>query len=215
MKPGRNDPCPCGSGKKFKRCCGQGQSHTATAAPDTSGLVALVNSGRYAELEANARQLIAHQPTSGLAWKALSVSLRMQGKDALEALARAAILSPDDAEAHVNLGNAFLDLGRLPDAMASYRRALTIAPDYADAHTNLGNVLRALGQLDDAVASYRRALLVKPQFAVAHNNLGNALRALGQLDEAVASYHRALDINPSYAEACNNLGKALLDLGQL
>lgn len=22
-KTGRNDPCPCGSGKKFKRCCGQ------------------------------------------------------------------------------------------------------------------------------------------------------------------------------------------------
>ena len=20
--PGRNDPCPCGSGRKFKRCCG-------------------------------------------------------------------------------------------------------------------------------------------------------------------------------------------------
>lgn len=23
-KVGRNDPCPCGSGKKFKKCCGQG-----------------------------------------------------------------------------------------------------------------------------------------------------------------------------------------------
>ena len=22
-KIGRNDPCPCGSGKKFKQCCGQ------------------------------------------------------------------------------------------------------------------------------------------------------------------------------------------------
>ena len=22
LKPGRNDPCPCGSGKKFKKCCG-------------------------------------------------------------------------------------------------------------------------------------------------------------------------------------------------
>lgn len=22
-KPGRNDPCPCGSGKKFKQCCGR------------------------------------------------------------------------------------------------------------------------------------------------------------------------------------------------
>ena len=21
-KAGRNDPCPCGSGKKFKKCCG-------------------------------------------------------------------------------------------------------------------------------------------------------------------------------------------------
>jgi SEC-C motif-containing protein len=21
-RPGRNDPCPCGSGKKFKKCCG-------------------------------------------------------------------------------------------------------------------------------------------------------------------------------------------------
>ncbi|HSC87143.1 MAG TPA: SEC-C metal-binding domain-containing protein [Polyangiaceae bacterium] len=23
-KPGRNEPCPCGSGKKYKRCCGAG-----------------------------------------------------------------------------------------------------------------------------------------------------------------------------------------------
>lgn len=23
-KPGRNDPCPCGSGKKYKKCCGRG-----------------------------------------------------------------------------------------------------------------------------------------------------------------------------------------------
>lgn len=25
-KPGRNDPCPCGSGKKFKKCCGLNES---------------------------------------------------------------------------------------------------------------------------------------------------------------------------------------------
>ncbi len=22
-KPNRNDPCPCGSGKKYKKCCGK------------------------------------------------------------------------------------------------------------------------------------------------------------------------------------------------
>jgi uncharacterized protein YecA (UPF0149 family) len=24
-KVGRNDPCPCGSGKKYKKCCGAGE----------------------------------------------------------------------------------------------------------------------------------------------------------------------------------------------
>ena len=24
-KVGRNDPCPCGSGKKYKNCCGRGK----------------------------------------------------------------------------------------------------------------------------------------------------------------------------------------------
>ncbi|MGN5267109.1 YchJ family metal-binding protein [Aeromonas dhakensis] len=23
LRVGRNDPCPCGSGKKFKKCCGR------------------------------------------------------------------------------------------------------------------------------------------------------------------------------------------------
>ncbi len=50
-KPGRNDPCPCGSGRKVKRCCGQrrgpsqeqlARAHVAhlarQAAPDLAGL---------------------------------------------------------------------------------------------------------------------------------------------------------------------------------
>lgn len=27
LKVGRNDPCPCGSGKKFKKCCENKQKH--------------------------------------------------------------------------------------------------------------------------------------------------------------------------------------------
>ena len=26
VKVGRNDPCPCGSGKKYKKCCGQNET---------------------------------------------------------------------------------------------------------------------------------------------------------------------------------------------
>jgi hypothetical protein len=37
MNPGRNDPCPCGSGKKYKRCDGsaQGQNASGAASPQT------------------------------------------------------------------------------------------------------------------------------------------------------------------------------------
>ena len=36
MKLGRNDPCPCGSGKKFKKCC------AAKKEPTTAGLTAAI-----------------------------------------------------------------------------------------------------------------------------------------------------------------------------
>jgi hypothetical protein len=29
MKIGRNDPCPCGSGEKFKYCCGKSAAPAA------------------------------------------------------------------------------------------------------------------------------------------------------------------------------------------
>ncbi len=33
VKVGRNDPCPCGSGKKYKKCCGREASQAAILAP--------------------------------------------------------------------------------------------------------------------------------------------------------------------------------------
>jgi len=239
VKPGRNDPCPCGSGKKYKKCCGDSQlaslgaetagsrAETAvpgaeaaavpgaeTAAVDLSELLAMISAGRFVELETTSRGLIQREPDSGIAWKALGVSLAMQGRDALHAMTRAAALLPGDAEAHANLGNALQSLRRFDDAAASYRRALEIQPHYPEASNNLGSALRGLGRLDEAVESYRRALGMKADFAEASNNLGNALRALKRLDEAVASYQRALEIKPCYPEACNNLGNALLDQKQ-
>ena len=34
LKIGRNDLCPCGSGRKYKQCCGSELPHTAGAAPE-------------------------------------------------------------------------------------------------------------------------------------------------------------------------------------
>ncbi|HSY07711.1 MAG TPA: tetratricopeptide repeat protein [Steroidobacteraceae bacterium] len=178
-------------------------------------LLTMINGGHYAQSENRARALIERQPNVGVAWKALGVSLLMQGKDALPALRKAAQLLPDDADTHRSFGNALQDQGQFADAAASYRRAVAIMPDFAEAYDDLGTVLRELGLRDEAVASYRRALQINPDCAEAHGNLGNALRELGQLDAAVASYRRALASEPELSEAHNNLGNVLRELGQL
>ena len=216
MKPGRNDPCSCGSGKKYKNCC-LGKAvfdpprSSAPPSDEISQLDALFN----AEMENRARALLKLYPDSGIVWKQLSASLHMQGKDPLPALQKAAELLPNDAEAHGNLAAVLRARGQLEAALASARRALLIRPDFAEAHNNLGVTLKDLGRLDEAVASYRRALEIKPGFAEAHNNLGKVLSELGQFDSAAASYRRALEIKPDYADIHNNLGNALNELGQL
>src|SRR5471032_3616212 len=83
-RPGRNDPCPCGSGKKYKQCCAQIESiqarqKTAEAMlAEANQLTLLLRERRWTEAERHARAIIERQPGHGPAWKALVVSLQMQ-----------------------------------------------------------------------------------------------------------------------------------------
>jgi predicted O-linked N-acetylglucosamine transferase (SPINDLY family) len=210
MKPGRNDPCSCGSGKKYKNCClGKTEFHPSRSSMPTSNEISqldvLFSSGRYMELESRARSLLKYYPESGFAWKLLGITLHRLGKDALPALKTATRLLPNDAEVHYNLGVTQKSLGQLEDAVASYRQAIALKPDSAFAYNNLGYALQDLGQLDEAEASYRRALEIKPDYAGAHYNLGNVLKDLGQFEAAEASYRRTLEIKPDFGEAHSTL----------
>lgn len=217
MAPGRNAPCSCGSGKKFKHCC-QGKAlptHAAEPPPaETNQLIALFNTGHHAEAESRTRILLARYPNSGIGWKILGAALQLQGKDALPALQKSTELAPNNAEAHYNLAVARKKRGLLHDAVVSYRRAIQLKPDYVEAHTNLGNALADLALFDDAIASYQQALTINAKFFDAHHNLGNTLQRIEQFDQAIQSYHRALEINPHSAASHFNMANALLELGQ-
>jgi len=226
MKPGRNEPCSCGSGRKYKKCCATVAAvacaprptelhghHRATAATNLAPLIAHTRAGRHAESETVARALLAQDPNAGVVWKLLARSLWMQHKDCTDALIRATTLLPQDAEAHSSLGNAFRAAGRLSDAIASHRRALAINPNYADAHNNLGTALRDLGRLEEAAACYQRAIDIAGDFAMAHANLGKIEVQLGKLDAAVTCFRRAAEIAPGSADNHGNLGDALRTLG--
>src|SRR5471030_1713552 len=67
--PHRNDPCPCGSGKKYKNCCRLNAVPSSLPQAEISRLSALLNSGQYPEAESRARQLLERFPMAGVLWK--------------------------------------------------------------------------------------------------------------------------------------------------
>ncbi len=218
LRPGRNDPCPCGSGKKYKRCCGLDAA--AVPQPESvnplkiGALVELVNQERLSEAERETRALLAMHPNAGMLWKILGVTLLRQGKDALQPLRRTIELMPHDGEAHGNLGAALHDVGRWDEALISLRRALEIQPHNVEALVDAGDALRALGQAREAAGLYQRALELSPRLVEAHNNLGNSLLELGRHDGALACYRRALELKPHDEQILCNLGNAHRKLGQ-
>jgi tetratricopeptide (TPR) repeat protein/tRNA A-37 threonylcarbamoyl transferase component Bud32 len=121
----------------------------------------------------------------------------------------AVALRPQSPGAHLNLGVALSDKGRLDDAIAEYREAIRLNKDYADPHNNLGNALRDKGRLDDAIAEYREAIRLNKDYVDAHCNLGNTLRNKRLVDEAIVEYRVAIRIKKDDAFAHNNLGGAL------
>ena len=122
---------------------------------------------------------------------------------------RALELKPDYAEAHISLGNALREQGKLDEAVACCRRATELKPDSAEAHSNLGIALKEQGKLDEALACYRRALELKPDYAEAHGNLGSALEEMGDLQGAEDSFRAALRHNPRFTFAHYKLAELL------
>jgi tetratricopeptide (TPR) repeat protein len=131
-KTGRNDPCPCGSGKKYKHCC--------------------LEKDRAAELAPAVAQRIALQTQ-----KANHVALR---KDYQAELLESQV-TLQQAQALDAASNAVVDLvhaGRLGEAEQAARELLVRYPEVHDGHDRLGMVYEARGQFREAADCYRKVV---------------------------------------------------------
>ncbi|MFZ4287626.1 tetratricopeptide repeat protein [Variovorax sp. HJSM1_2] len=170
-------------------------------------LVDLFQSGRYAQGEAHARDLLQLYPDEGFVWKALGSMLQSQGKktEALEVKLRAAELMPEDAELLNNLGRSQFELGQIDAAVVALRRAVELRPDHAESYNNLGLALNAQGRVVDAHDCFLRAVEIKPDAAGVHNNLSGVYTTQGLVYEALAALEKAIQIKPDYRTAFDNL----------
>jgi len=134
-KLGRNDPCHCGSGAKYKKCC-----LPKDEATEREGLA-----------EAQARR---EEPAAGRRLEVQKLKTAMDAK-----LADAEDLEDDDTL--MDESNAVIDLiraGRLDEAEAAARALLARHPEVHDGWDRLGMVHEARGENAQAVDCYRRVI---------------------------------------------------------
>lgn len=182
--PSRNAPCPCGSGKRFKHCCGQ--ADTIPGGMETPP----------GNTEALLQQAMADHQAGRLAAARL-------GYEAV--LAQGA-----DAVAEHYLGVLEMQEQRPTEGERRIRAALMQRDDLPDFRNNLGLCLRAQGRLDEAVVEYRKAVALLPTYAPAWSNLGLDLHKLGHLGAALEAFNRALALDANLVQA--RFSRALVQL---
>jgi Flp pilus assembly protein TadD len=215
--PGRNDPCPCGSGKKYKKCCmvqAAAQFVIGQSAPGPSPefLSAPTASDGLRSRAVNATNVA---PPSEMLMRA--VALHQEGKLAeAEAIYRMLLRGdPSDSHALHYLGLIALQQERYADAIGLIEKAIAADPLIPSFHCNLGNAYNGLWQYDASIAAYNAAVRLDPQFLAAWVNLGNAHRDKNDADAAIAAYQQALSVDPAYIPAHVNLAAVLFNEGRL
>jgi tetratricopeptide (TPR) repeat protein len=197
----RNDACPCGSGKRYKHCCGHRHGSVAPA-PTVDVLLAEAmrchQAGRLHNADALYGQVLRLEPANAFALHYTGV-LAMQWGDPRrgETLVRQALAARADIpDFHNNLGLCLRLQDRLDEAVAAYQQALRLNPKYPEGENNLGLDLLALGRAQESVAHCQRAIALRPDFAEAHWNLGLGLLTLGDLGRGWAEYEWRLKCQP-------------------
>jgi tetratricopeptide (TPR) repeat protein len=123
---------------------------------------------------------------------------------------RALEVTRNNAVAHMNLGAAWEEKGRMPEALGQYEIAVRINPSLAQAHNNLANALDATGRPQDALVHYREALRLKPGAFLAWLNYGGLLSRLGQHEAARTNLLEAARLAPWDPRPYYALGKGWL-----
>lgn len=201
--PGRNDPCPCGSGKKSGQCCMQLEkarltvAHTEEVSIPTALQLAVEHhkAGRFPQAKAIYQKILQVEPNDPDALQLSGVIAHQTEEDeiAVEYIDKAIRARPSNPAFHCNMGNALRGLNKLDEAVASFNKAILLQPDFADAYNNLGMALQNQRKLDEAESAFRRAIALVPDAAKPHNNLGYCLLAKAQFREGWDEYEWRID----------------------
>jgi len=214
-KIGRNDPCACGSGKKYKKCCQltekvEGAQMSPLILQELQKAISHHQVGELSEAEVIYQKILKVMPDNADALHYLGLIYYQTGdsESAVTLISKAVSISPTHLM-YSNLGAALQAQGLHDLAVENYQAAIALKADYADAYNNLGAALQEQGRLAESIKTFQKALALNPNDASAQNNLGNAFLAQGDLKEALDCYRSSLKLNSDNLSTHSNLLLAL------
>jgi Flp pilus assembly protein TadD len=161
---------------------------------------------------------VAKEPDEIVAELITEANRDLEAKRADQAVAKlrkAIAVTPEDEDAHYNLGIALAASGNTAEARREYEKALEIFPDYTEAHNNLGNLLMSQNDFAEATVHFQKALEISPESPSARNNLGTALARQGKVTEALPQFSEAIRLKGDFLQARLNLANGYLTLSRL
>lgn len=219
--PRRNEACPCGSGRRYKQCCGQplGRASSGTAL-DLDRMLEIgtqaYRAGRLAEAKAQLDRVLAQQPRHfrALLMQGMIAGQSGRGVEGIALLRRAIEVEPQSTDARLVLANQLREAGRLDEAVGLLDEAIRLRPRDPALYNDLGLTHLSATRLPEAVAGFRRAIELDPALVVAHFNLGCALERQGRVGDAIAAYRQSVALAPRLAEGFSRLGNLLHSQGR-
>ena len=186
-RPGRNDPCPCGSGKKYKACCAGIDARFRTN--PTADLSALLKRGRQAIADGDLG------------------SVELWYREVLN-------LNPQHAEALASVGQCLCRKKRRREGLhylqLAARQVEKDATRTRDSRLldELCSQLQHWGDIEGALRLAQLSVKLTPRSAVAYNNLALCLSRVNRTGEAIPPADKACELLPGHP-ACLTL-RALL-----
>jgi tetratricopeptide (TPR) repeat protein len=179
-KIGRNDPCHCGSGKKYKKCCGLIQSKSAGAMLPTSDLSELeiyrdVKDQTALAVLGHAR-LHPHLLKDANFWSELGCALGASYETplALAALKKSLEIEPENNRFRANYAATLGVAGRNEEALQILEKLPNKTGEFS---VLMGNQLASLDRNLDAIAHYERAIEYDPSFSFSYTQMLSLLEA--------------------------------------
>jgi len=112
-------------------------------------------------------------------------------KEAIANYQLSALLNPQDAWVHFNLGEMYRKQGRLDKTIVEYQKAIELEPKMAWFHFALGEVYRKENKVDLALTSLKRAAQIDPSGIWLQNALGDLYLEREMYEEAYRHFWAA------------------------